>query len=133
MVFHSDSGISDEGNKHDKTSKPGDYPYVLFRQLDRVLAALTEQSGNFMAGVEGFDMALAFFKQHDDTFKQEMDDIDNAAEKLLDNLKRLGGQIDKNELHNITYARQKCRMEALLRLIGRAGFYPEQQREWVED
>lgn len=124
------TGIYQE--QQDKTSQPLKFPEVLFRQLDRILKALTEQSGNFMAGIEGFDMAVAFFKTKDKKFKDEITSIETEAEKYLTKIQGSSGQVDQNQMHGVAYARSKMRMEALLKLIGRAGFYPEQQREWVE-
>lgn len=124
------TGISQE--QTDKTSQPLKYPEVLFRQVDRILKALTEQSGDFMAGIEGFDMAVAYFKTKDKDFKADITNIEEEANAYIERIKGSGGQVNQNQLHGVSYARSKMKMEALLRLIGRAGFYPEQQREWVE-
>lgn len=114
----------------EKTSRPLEWQNVLFRQIDRILAAITEQKGDFMAGVEGLDMALAFFKEKDPSFHAEMKRIADEADKYVNDLRSIGGEIARGDLHGVAYARAKLKMEELLRLIGRAGFYPEQQAEW---
>lgn len=114
----------------DKTSQPMDWQKVLFLQIDRINKAMTSMEGNFMAGIDALEMDLAFFTTRDPQFKKDLEAIDKQSEQwLAEASDRIGGVTVDKRL-TIAYARARELMKALLRLMGRAGFYPEQQAKF---
>lgn len=114
----------------EKTSKPMEWQQVLFLQVNRINDAMTRGDGNFMAGIEALEMDLAFFSENDKAFKNDIKDIDVEATKWLVKQKQVGGYVPNEDQAAAAYARSKLLMKALLRMIGRAGFYPESQSSY---
>lgn len=111
----------------DTTSKPMDWSKVLFLQIDRINKAMTETQGNFMAGIDALEMDLAFFSENDPQFKKDLEAIDAQAKTWVQKKKNQSGSLDDSKRMTLAYARARELMKALLRLMGRKGFYPEQQ------
>lgn len=116
----------------EKTSKPMEFSQVLFLQANRILQSWSEGRADFIEAIEALDAAMAYFKDKDKEFKRELDAIDAKATEEMNKAQRYGGQIPPENMSQVTYIRSKLRMEALMKLMGRAGFFPEQQAEWVE-
>lgn len=111
----------------DKISTPMDWQKVLFLQIDRINKAMTNTEGNFMAGIDALEMDLAFFSEKDPVFKDDLAEIDKQAKIWLKKSMGSGGGVSTDKKMTLAYARARELMKALLRLMGRAGFYPENQ------
>ena len=107
------------------TSAPMDWAKVIFLQIDRINRAMTEQQGNFMAGIDALEMDLAYYQ--DPQFDKDIKEIEDQAKKYLKTNTNYTGGADTDKRMTLAYARAREKMKALLRLIGRKGFYPEQQ------
>ena len=123
-------GITVDEDFGDTTSKPMDWAKVLFLQIDRINKAMTETQGNFMAGIDALEMDLAFFSENDPQFKKDLADIDTQARAWLKGNRGYSGGVETDKKMTLAYARSRELMKALLRLMGRKGFYPEQQRHF---
>lgn len=115
----------------DKTSAPMDWQKVLFLQIDRINKAMTKMEGNFMAGIDALEMDLAYFSEKDPKFKADLQEIERQANKWMAERSDMHGDIESDKRMTLAYARSRELMKALLRLMGRAGFYPEQQAEYL--
>lgn len=116
----------------EKTSKPLEFQQVLFLQANRILQSWSERRSDFIEGIEALDAAMAYFKEKDKKFAEELKAIDKRADEEMRKARRYGGSIPPEDMNQITYIRSKLRLEALMKLMGRAGFFPESQAEWVE-
>lgn len=124
-----DGTVVDEG-EGDRTTKPMDWAKVLFLQIDRINKSMTQQEGNFMAGIDALEMDLAYYSQTDPLFKADLEAIEEQAKKFLKRRQAHMGEDQADKHMTLAYARARELMKALLRLMGRAGFYPEQQRHF---
>lgn len=120
-------GITIDEALNDKTTRPMDWAKVLFLQIDRINKAMTQMEGNFMAGIDALEMDLAFYSETDDRFKKELEAIDTQAKEFIKKRRGNMGEVEADHKMTLAYARARELMKALLRLMGRAGFYPEQQ------
>lgn len=117
----------------DKTSQPMEWQKVLFLQIDRINKAMTDMEGNFMAGIDALEMDLAFFSENDPLFERDLEDIERQSREWLRKAKGMTGGVERDKMLTLAYARSRELMKALLRLMGRSGFYPEQQAAFKGD
>jgi hypothetical protein len=116
----------------DKTSQPMDFKLVLMRQVDRILASMTKGEGDYISGVEGLQAVLSNFYQKNKRFQDAIDEIERMAQEEANKHKLADGKIPGDKVQVIASARAKLIFKELMILLGEAGFYPEQQTDWVQ-
>ena len=122
-----------DGVVDEKISKPMDWDRTIFNQVDRTNLAMTQGSPDFPRAVETLKTLLVFFQVKDEVFKRAIVKIetDTTAYKAV-NTSPVTKEVPPDQLEQVTWWRANQIYEQCLLLIGRAGFYPERQRDFEE-
>jgi len=102
------------------------WQYSILQQVNRVMTSLNDpDTRNFFMTVMGLDCIMEFYK--DEPFKATMEKIeeyfnDMKAERVVEK-----GELNEDDEKTIDFLRAKARLSVLMKLIGRKGFYPEQE------
>lgn len=115
-----------------KSTQPINFSMVLMRQADRILAAMTEAKGDFITGVDGFEIMLAPYIRISDEYHNEMKRINKEVEKEARKHELGDGTMPREKVHALAIARATLKMKALMLLAGKSGLLPEQRIDWNE-
>lgn len=123
-----DSSIKSELDE--RTSEPMKWQQVLFLQVRDINRAMNEQNPGFPSSVEIFNSDLVYFR--DEKYDKDIADMEKSIKATIQKNRRPDGNVPPDKFKGIEWSRAKTLFEINLKLIGRAGFYPEQQAEWKE-
>ncbi len=102
---------------------------LIYGQINRIMLAYSEgdpktRFERIWMSIEGLEALLTYY--HDKLYalgvRKHEEDINKALEKM-DALKKV---LTHEDLQNTDFLRSKKKFEELIKLIGRAGFYPDQ-------
>jgi hypothetical protein len=119
----------------EKTAKSLDFNEVLCRQIDRINIARTQGTKDFPRAVEALISNMAFHSKSDPKFKEEMESIDQAVNEQANTIaagnpfKRL----DPTQAEDLAWARASLKLDACIKVMGRAGFLGLRQVEFEEE
>lgn len=98
---------------------------TIFSQINRVMHAFTEGDPStrferiFMS-VMGLESVLTWYK--DDKYNEDIKDIETGVKEFMNEMEEIRQTINPT---NVDFMRAKIKLDALMLLIGRSGFYPE--------
>ena len=85
----------------------------------------------YYMAVMGLDSILMWYQ--DDTFRKEIQASEPKFKEMLDEIENIKKEVTTEDQKNIDFLRSKMRLDKLMKLIGRAGFYPEQEAGATEE
>ena len=109
---------------------------TILDQISRIMEAFSEgdpktRFERIYMSVMGLDSVLKWYQ--DDKFKKSVGASEDNVKEMMKEMENLKKDLDQTDMMNVDFLRSKFRLDKLMELIGRSGFYPEQETGATEE
>jgi hypothetical protein len=102
---------------------------TILDQITRIMQAFSEGDAKtrferIYMSVMGLDNILKYYQ--DKKFRKDMQVSEESVKDVLAEIESIKKEVTQEDMQNIDFMRSKNRLDKLMDLIGRSGFYPDQ-------